>query len=491
MKSPQVIGAAYRKLKSLYALDIRALSLMRILSAAVLLIDLVIRATSFTAHYTEHGAVPLNEVARVFWADGFFSLYGYSDDSGYVAFLFALSGLVYACLLIGYRTRIMSVLAWLLLLSLHNRNPVVLQCGDDQLRLLLFWGMFLPWGNFYSVDAHRYPRLKTETRYFDVPGLAYLLLIFSVYFFTGILKNSAEWDSREGSAFYYALSLDQLALPLGKKLLAYPALLKALTLTARWVELLAPFLLLIPYRNAFFRMAAFFILCGFHVAIGLTLFVGLFYLISIVALTGLLSARAMDKMEKMLRIKREGPAADAPAHPAAAIEGNYYFRVIRNCFVFFCMGYCFIWNVGSVPASGLRISASTFRFGYALRLDQRWNMFAPTVAKGDGWFVMDALTRDKEHIDINREGQPVDFSKPEQVLKYIKDDRWRKFHENYTHPDNAFMRPYYCRYLLRTWNENNPGREVDSLRIVFMSEFTPPPGRAATVVQKEICKCAK
>ena len=469
----------------------RALSLMRVLTAAVLLIDLAIRAASFTAHYTKDGAVPFAEVAHVFWADGFFSLYGCSDDTGYAAFLFAITSLVYACLLIGYRTRIMSVLAWLLLLSLHNRNPAILQCGDDQLRLLLFWGIFLPWGNFYSVDAHRYPRLQSETRYFDVPGLAYLLLIFSVYFFTGILKNSPEWDGREGSAFYYALSLDQLALPLGKKLLAYPGLLKALTLTARWVELLAPFLLFIPYRNSFFRMAAFFILCGFHIAIGLTLFVGLFYLISIVTLTGLLSPRAMDRVEKILRVKRAAPPEDSPEHPAAAIEDNYYFRVIRNCFVFFCMSYCFIWNVGNVPASGLHVSGRAFKFGYTLRLDQRWNMFAPTVAKDDGWYVMDAVTRDKQHIDINRDGQPVDFSKPVRVLKYIQDDRWRKFQENYMNPDNAFMRPYYCRYLLRTWNENNRGREVDSLSIIFMSELTPLPGQPARIVKKDICKCAE
>lgn len=480
----------YTHLKANYALDIRALSLMRVLIAGLLLADLIIRASSFIAHYTKEGAVPFFEVASAFWRDGYFSLYQYSDEPGYAALLFGITGFVYICLLLGYRTRIFTALSWLLLMSLQNRNHAVLQCGDDELRLILFWGMFLPWGSFYSVDGRRYPAMQRETRYFDVPGIAYVLLIFSVYFFTGMLKDSPEWDAREGSAFYYALNLDQLAWPLGKKLLQYPELLKVLTITTRWLEVTVPFLLFIPFRNSFFRMVVFATLTGFHLAIALTLYVGLFYLISIFSLVGLLSPACMDKFDRALHIRRK-PREDDMQNPADLITKNYYFRVTRNSFVFFCMSLCLIWNLSGLEDLGLRVSDRVFKFGYMLRLDQRWNMFAPTVIKNDGWFVMDGRTGAGRRIDINREGAPVDFSKPENVLKLIKDDRWRKYQENFVMPDNLFMQIHYCRYLLKDWNTRRADKPIDTLTIVYMKELTPPPGQAARVVKEPLCKCWK
>jgi hypothetical protein len=479
------------RLKENYALDIRALSLMRVLIGGLLLADLIIRATSLTAFYTNGGAVPFNEVEKAWWMPGYFSLFQFSDSYNVTVFLFFLAGLIYFCLLIGYRTRIFSVLAWLMLLSIQNRNHAILQCGDDELRLILFWGIFLPWGNFYSVDARRYPSLQAETNYFDVPGLAYLLLLFSVYFFTGILKDSPEWDTREGSAFYYALSLDQIAWPLGKMLLPYTGFLKFCSIAAKWIEIFVPFLFFIPYKTPRFRMLALLILVFFHIAISLTLFVGLFYLISIFSLAGLLSTKAMDKLERIFCIQRRSPSFDDVPFPTSAIGRNYYFRVAKNAFVIFCMALCLIWNLGSVPGSGLKVADRMFRFGFALRLDQRWNMFAPAVLKEDGWLVMDAITKDQKHIDINRSGKPVDFSKPANVLQIIKDDRWRKFQENFVRADNGFMRSYYCSYLLRSWNSDNPEERVDSLNLYFMKEFTLPPGQPQKIEKELLCRCSK
>jgi hypothetical protein len=378
-----------------------------------------------------------------------------------------------------------------MLVSIQNRNHAVLQCGDDELRLILFWGIFLPWGNFYSVDASRYPSLQQETKYFDVPAFAYLLLIFSVYFFTGFLKDSPEWDSREGSAFYYALSLDQLAWPLGKSLLNYPGLLKFCSIAAKWVEVCVPFLLFIPFKNSHWRMFVFVTLTLFHIAIALTLFVGLFYLISIFSLVGLLSSKTMDKLEHFFGIQRRQPSFDDAPFPGSDVGKNYYFRVAKNSFVVICMSLCLIWNLGSIEGSGLKVADRMFRLGFTLRLDQRWNMFAPVVLKEDGWLVTDAITTDQKHIDLNRNGAPLDLSKPENVLQYIKDDRWRKYQENLVMADNSFMRSYYCNYLLRIWNADHPERKVNSISIYFMKEFTLPPGQPQEVTKELLCTCSK
>ena len=46
-------------------------------------------------------------------------------------------------------------MAWVLMLSLHNRNPVVLNAGDVYFRVLLCWGLFLPLAARCSLDRAR------------------------------------------------------------------------------------------------------------------------------------------------------------------------------------------------------------------------------------------------------------------------------------------------------------------------------------------------
>jgi len=459
--------------------------------ALLLLFDLCIRASSLTAHYTETGAVPFNQVERSYWSPGYFSLFQFGDSYNFALIMFIVTGIVYLFLLAGYKTKLFTVLAWFLLTSLQNRNTLISQSGDDLIRLVLFWGIFMPWGNFYSLDANKL-RLFRDTEkkktILSVATAGYVILLFSIYFFTGLLKESPEWNS-EGSAIYYALSLDQMAWPLGKMLLAYPAFLKCLTVCIRWFEMLVPFLLFIPFKNARFRLL--FILCvaALHLSISLTLFVGLFYLIGLISLIGLLPSPVMDWFDK--KIKR------TPSHKTKTdnsllkkISSNYYFNVLKNSFLFFCIALCMLWNISTVNGSGLTVANGFFQFGYSMRFNQNWGMFAPTVFKEDGWFIMEGSTKkDKIKIDINRNGTKADYTKPVSVLAYIKDDRWRKFYENYILINNGFVRPYLCNYLIHDWNENHTELKIDSLKIIYMKEFSVLPNQKQTITKEALCTC--
>jgi hypothetical protein len=66
--------------------------------------------------------------------------------------LFLIHGAIALCFLAGYRTRVAAVLLWACTTSLQNRNLLLLDFGDDLLRVTLFWCMFLPMGARYSVD---------------------------------------------------------------------------------------------------------------------------------------------------------------------------------------------------------------------------------------------------------------------------------------------------------------------------------------------------
>ncbi len=479
------ISRFYLRLKQCYGLDIRALSLMRIAIALVLLIDLAIRATSLTAHYTKTGVVPFNPIELSFWKSGYFSLFQFNDSYGFALMLFIATALIYLFLLAGCKTKLVSFLAWFMLTSLQNRNTLILQGGDDLLRLILFWGMFLPWGNFYSVDATK-PKKKTTL---SVATLAYILLLFSVYFFTGLLKDSPEWNS-EGTALHYALSLDQMTWPLGKMLLPHSTLLKYLTVFIRWFEMLIPFLLFIPFKNAYFRLI--FILCitTLHLAICSTLYVGLFYLIGITTLIGLLPSSIMNRFDKLIH-RKEVHTKHIHHNKSflAKLSTNYYFNVILNSFLSFCLALCMIWNISTINGSGLAVSDRFNGFGYALRFNQSWGMFAPTVFKDDGWYIFLGITKDSLKIDLNRNGAKIDYAKPTNILALIKDDRWRKYQENYLFTYNAFIRPYYCNYLLSNWNKIHPDKEITSLKIIYMKEVSVLPNQKQTIKPDTLCVC--
>src|SRR6184192_3815363 len=149
---------------------------MRILTALVLLFDLFIRAGSLTAHYTDAGAVPFEAVEIVYWQPGYFSLFSYCREYWSVLLLFIVTGVFYFLLLLGYKTRLFTFLSWVMLVSLQNRNTLILQGGDDALRLLLFWGIFLPWGNFYSLDKKTTRVNDNAVRYFSAASVGYVLL---------------------------------------------------------------------------------------------------------------------------------------------------------------------------------------------------------------------------------------------------------------------------------------------------------------------------
>jgi len=489
--SANFIPRFYIRLKNLYGLDARALSLMRIAIALVLLLDLCIRASSLTAHYTELGAIPFNGVELSFWKAGYFSLFQFCDTYAFSLLVFILTGIVYLFLLTGYKTKLFTLLSWLLLTSLQNRNTLVLQGGDDLLRLILFWGIFLSWGNFYSIDSKTFRIAQHDKKkILSVSTIGYVVLLFSVYFFTGLLKNGAEWNS-EGTALYYAMSLDQMTWPLGKMLLSHTSILKILTVAVRWFEMLVPFLLFIPFKNSLFRLLFVLGVAVFQIGISITMFVGLFYLIGLVTLIGLLPEDVMNWVDRKIKRQEKIISIENNTSFLSKISSNYYFNVIKNSFLCFCIALCMLWNVGTVSGSGLSVSDSFFTFGYALRFNQNWGMFAPTVFKDDGWYIMEGITTDSLHIDINRNGVKADYSKPASVLAYIKDDRWRKYYENYLFTYNNLIRPYLCSYLVVDWNKNHPDKRIIFLQIIYMKEVSALPNEKQVVTKEVLCICRK
>ena len=501
--------AFYSVLRRPFVLDLRALALLRAAVASVLLLDIGIRSTDLEAHYSNMGVLPLPMLQAQVWDPYQFSLHASSGLWQAQALLFGLAAAVAVALLLGWHTRLATALSWVLLLSVQNRNPLILQGGDDLLRMLLFWGFFLPWGRVYSLDARQRPAPATF-RYASAATVAYVLQLALVYWCTAILKSSPEWR-QDGTALYYALSLDQVLLPGGRLLYPYPELLRVLTLGTFYLELLLPFVLFIPWRVWWWRLLFVGVLWLFHLGISVTLYVGLFFLISMASVLGLLPPRTMQWLERrwLPRVRqalhwlgsrlRQWAAPLVRWQPglrlqvAASLEltegPRRVLKAAREGLVLGLLAYVCWWNLDSFSRPDWALRKQLRWLGYLVRIDQHWGMFAPTVFKDDGWYVLDGTTTTGRHLDLNRNGAPLTYTKPASVVALFRNDRWRKYSENYLFVQNDYMRPYYCNYLLRLWQEQ-PGRPaLRRLEVIYMKEVSLPNYRVAAPSREVLCSC--
>ncbi len=295
-----------KNLETVFGLDLRSLAAFRIGISLVILTDLGIRFGDLTAHYTDAGIMPRSLLADISrpWH---WSIHAMSGEPIFQVLLFFIAGLMAIAMLVGYRTRLATIASWILLISLHNRNPVLIFAADDVLRALMFWAMFLPLGAAYSIDS----AFNTNQRHLPerVVSAATVALIFQqcfIYIFSAAFKSrSPIW--MDGSAVYYSLSFDQYVTPLGHFLLNFSPILTIFTHFTLVLEWLGPLVLFIPFRNHLFRMWAVVTFIMLHAGFGLTLNLGIFPFLSIFSWLAFLPSSFWQGLHKRLQTPaREG-----------------------------------------------------------------------------------------------------------------------------------------------------------------------------------------
>ncbi|MDA0784703.1 MAG: HTTM domain-containing protein [Proteobacteria bacterium] len=267
-------------IREIFAIDLRTLALLRIGLAVMILADLVLRARDLRAHYTDFGIMP-RAVIDGFMHPASFSLHLMNGAAWFQALLFLLAGLLALLLLVGYRTRLMTVLSWVMLVLLQMRNPMILSGEDNLLVLLLFWAMFLPIGARYSVDAALDNASDTHPNHFvSIASAALLIQGMSMYLFSALLKSDARWVP-DGTAVYFALQLDYLVTPLALWFRQFETLLQGLTFYVWGLELIGPILIFSPLLLRPLRAVLQLAFMSMHFGFFLFLQIGLFPFISI------------------------------------------------------------------------------------------------------------------------------------------------------------------------------------------------------------------
>ena len=287
--------------RQIFGIDLRSLALFRVAIGSILIIDLLVRLSDLRAHYTDLGVLPRNVLIENTFSSWQFSLHLMNGSFNGQMLLFALQLVFAFLLLVGYRTRVATMVSWILLVSLHSLNPMVLIGADDVLRVTMFWAMFLPLGARFSVDR----ALSTNTEpipntHVSAGTIALLSQVSVIYLFSFLYKLHPVWIG-EYSALYYMFNIDIFANEFANLLLNFSTVLKFMTATFVWLELASAVVVWSPFFTTHVRLFIILGIFSMHIGIASTMGLGIFPFVSIAAILVFLPGTAWDWLFERLR----------------------------------------------------------------------------------------------------------------------------------------------------------------------------------------------
>ena len=465
--------------REICALDVRALALFRIFAGLIILADLLFRLPTLLELFTEQGYMTRSLSADYFsfilgeYQQFAWSFYWLCGQAWWHYTLFGLAA-VFACMLtLGYQTRIATIGSWALLVSLHTANPFVITGGDMIFRLSLFWSIFLPLGQAWSLDARRKKRanlaqepddsVPTGRALSSVASACFIAQFMFMYFFSGIAKCNSDWFS--GEAMHYVLRLNIYVTPFGIAMLKYPMLLKLVAYATLFAEVVLIWCLLIPWKNAMWRGIVMLTFISFHIGIMLTLDIGLFSFICIAIWCALLPSRFWNMFPSRLNadsVRRYVP------------RGNNW---AVNLFCVVTILFVTLTNLSNVPYAGFQklLPRKYAPYGYLLGLDQLFHMFGQPP-RYSPWFVYEATLANGKTVNPFQRplADPTSVTSelhqlPVNYRTNLPTFHWRKVHRSLVNQNMEYFRKRLAEYAAQKWNAEHAGNS--DLQIVHLKLF--------------------
>jgi hypothetical protein len=289
------LRARWPEIRNIYfTIDPRSLGLARIGLGVLLLYDLWRRVGGIPTWYTNEGLLPNHAVLWRPDSDYIFSFFFAASTASEAAVLFVLTALVYLCFLVGWHTRLVHLLAFACMVSVHSRGTFLENGGDVALNLLCGWTLFLPMGVRFSIDAlarslharreHAVSELGDRSVWrapaarpvVSLAVLAVLLQVSVIYYFNAVHKHG--WTWREGKAIHYVLYQERMVTWFGVLVRRHmtPLLSMIMTYATLLVEISAPLLILNPVLRYRTRTIAILIYPALHFAFAAFLNLGQF-----------------------------------------------------------------------------------------------------------------------------------------------------------------------------------------------------------------------
>ncbi len=489
------------------SLDLRSLAAARIFTGIVLLLDIIFRLEDVVMFYTDSGVLTRQQILTHYPEEWRWSLHLLGGNQELQLILFGFAAVFAVMLIVGYKTRLATIASWILLVSIHNRNPMVLNAGDVTFRLLLFWAMFLPWGEYFSIDSKILNKEFKRKRFFSVASFAFIAQLALIYWFSLVYKSGDQWVT-EFTSLYYALSLDLFTTRLGYVLYRFEGLMKFLTFAVLKVELIAPFLFFIPYFAGAVRTVGAFVIIGMHIGFALFMELGIFPFVHIAFAIGIIGSMFWDELlpwihkglnstgifsgikktklvdlrsrlsfivtawQAWLKVQRRRSKLQFTKTPEFA---NIVLRLVLDLFAGTIITFIVLWNLSDLPGSSTYIPSGSRWIADVLRIDQKWNMFSPYPLLNDGWYLIRVTKNDKSVVDFYRGEKPISFKKPKLVSgEQFPNQRWRKYMMNLYDASNRHHRPYFLQYECNLWRDTHPEESNNLMELIFVEEVSLP-----------------
>ncbi|WP_255191770.1 HTTM domain-containing protein [Natronobeatus ordinarius] len=409
-----------------FRVDTRSLAVFRIFLGALVVADVFLRARNFSFYYTDGGLVP-QELAREYTAEYAVSVYYLTSDSTLIAALMGLQVLFALALIVGYRTRAMTVVSFLFVVSLDHHNPFVLSYADTLFRLLFFWAIFLPLGERWSVDAVHRDRSPRRSVVGVATALALGQMVF-MYVLNGVHKSeSALWKSGEAAPLVFGI--DEMTFLLGDVLREFPTLLTYGGML--WFYMLLGAWLLIFLRGRL-RVPLLVLFVGGHLSFALTVRIGAFAYVAIAGLALFIPTAFWRDGRRVCQrfdvdpdgvVPRDRLRGFARPLPAVQFVPDRYAAVkagVANAALALVVAglavtvAVFVLNAGAVVADGgydqhrlnhevaeapggeyVHVAADSLGI-----VQPEWSVFAPHPRTTDRYYVFGARTTDGERLDV-------------------------------------------------------------------------------------------
>ncbi len=444
-------------LRSRLAIDTRSLAVFRIMLGLLIIGDVLARSRNFHFYYTDDGVVT-QELAE-WWTGEAFSFFYYTSDPTIIGALFATHAFVAFLLIVGYKTRLVTILSFLFVISLDHHNPLVLSYADTLFRLLFFWAIFLPLGERWSVDAVHRSR-DPRTVFVGLAGLFAMVQMIKMYFINGIHKFPSDlWQTGEGTP--KVMGIDEMTYFLGDTLRQVPFLLEIGGQLWFYLLLSSPFLLVLAGR---WRLPFVALLMGGHASFAISVRIGAFAYVALAGLLlfvqtpfwedgkALLGRLGVDTSRLVPSKRRQQQLVRPfPAYTFDSARNRYRKADLYNA----ALGLVTVGMVVILAAIVLSyggvihddIPDDEFRIDYTIEntagaqqvdavanhfnVDQPvWSIFAgPDPRTSDRYYVFPAKTEDGDHLDIYFD-RNLSYDRPYQELQKQHDTYRMRFYMN-------------------------------------------------------------
>jgi len=477
-------------------LDTRSLAVFRIVAGILIIADVLLRLRNFTFFYTDNGAMPV-WLARELTHEYAPSIFFLSGSPSVTLLLFGLHLFVGIALLVGYHTRIAAVLAFIFVVSLDLRMPLATSYADILFRLLLFWAMFLPLGERFSLDALRSTESPADT-YTGLAGAFVLGQMVAMYVANGSHKTPWTDDWLSGHSLYGILHYDSISWLLGPILRDIPIIMQIGSVSWFTLMFISPLLLLLAGRPRYMLAIMY---AGGHLFMAATVRIGAFPYVALMGLALFCGpqfwrdarwvadrAGVLTKLDAtVISVTERGRVLDArlprltvPEPPRA--EQLRYVGTVAVLFLVITAGVFMIVptlnTVGAIDDdTAVPLESEVRSIQSVAKLSQPdWSFYQGPIGS-DEYYVFTAQQADGEVIDVYNDRQTA-FDRPHGPHNYKQLDTYRERFYMYSIESRANpnftdgAEVVYADYLCEAHSNGEGDEEITHLNMWVIEEDT-------------------